>query len=95
MTFKRVMILAALVLLAIPWSNAEAWWRRRARRNAYPVYVTPAPVYVQPYPVYVQPAPVYVRPAPVRTRLVPGTVQPPLATPEIIPLPQPIPAPVP
>jgi hypothetical protein len=95
MTFKRVLIFASLVLLAIPWSSAEAGWRRRSRRYAYPVYVTPAPVYVQPYPGYFQPAPVYVRPAPVRTRLVPVTVQPPLATPEVIPLPQPIPAQVP
>jgi hypothetical protein len=100
MTFKRVLIFASLVLLAIPWSSAEAGWRRRSRRYAYPVYVAPAPAfvqpypgYVQPYPGYVQPAPVYVRPAPVRARLVPVTVQPPLATP--IPLPQAISAPVP
>jgi hypothetical protein len=102
MTFKRVLIFAGLVLLAVPSSSADAGWRRRSRRYAYPVYVAPAPVYVQPYPGYVQPypgyvqpAPVYVGPASVRARQVPVTVQPPLAAPEIIPLPQPIPAPVP
>jgi hypothetical protein len=94
MIFRRVVILASLVLLAIPWTTAEAgWWLRNRRYRAY--YVTPGPVYVQPYPVYVQPvpvqpAPVYVQPGPFRARLVP--VPPP---PRFPVTPEPIAAPVP
>ena len=101
MTFKRVTLWTILILLGIPWASAEAGWRYRYRRYAYPVYVVPAPVYVQtlygqPVPVYVQPRPVYVQPVPVRTQLVPATIEPPLVTPRALPAgPEPIRAPIP
>jgi hypothetical protein len=53
MSFKRVIFMAALALLAMPLASAQAWWRVGIGIG-FPVY--------RPYPyrVYVAPAPVYV-----------------------------------
>jgi hypothetical protein len=95
MTFRRILLVALLVLLAWPWSAEAGWWARRRYRY---VYVEPTPVYVQPTPVYVQPAPGYVprtyylRPAPVYVQPAPQTSgYVPRLQPEPIPAPTPIP----
>jgi hypothetical protein len=89
MRTKRMFPLAALVVLALSWTSAQAGWHIGIGIGyppcyrpyhyrvvvAAPVYYVPAaPVYVQPTPVYVQPAPVYVQPTPVYVP--PGYVQP-------------------
>jgi hypothetical protein len=103
MICKRVLIFAALALLALPLASAEAGWRVGVRIgfpmfiNPYPyrpVYVAPAPVYVAGPPVYYYPpAPVYVQPAPVYAQPAPTYAQPaPAAAPanQYLP-PQPVP----
>jgi hypothetical protein len=86
MTCKRLLTLALLALLALPWAAADAGWRGCVvvggpvyyRPYPYGVYyggpavVVPAPVYVQPgTPVYVQQAPVYVQAPPINVQPVP------------------------
>jgi hypothetical protein len=79
MTGRRILTLAAVALLALPLTSAQAGVRFGLNigigiplfRPCYPppprVVVAPAPVYIQPAPVYVQqaPPPVYVQRAPV------------------------------
>jgi hypothetical protein len=93
MSIKRVLFLAIVALMAVPWASADAYWRvgvyvgGPAYYHPYPyrVIVAPAPVVVAPAPVYyVQPAPtpVYVQQAPVYVQQpapVPVTTQPPQA----------------
>ena len=80
--------LAALTLLAVPWSSARAdvivgvrgpyppryYYRHRPYRPF--VVVAPAPVYVAPRPVIVAPPPVYVAPRPVVVTPAPVVVTP-------------------
>jgi hypothetical protein len=102
MTLRRVLLLALLALLLVPWNSAQAGWRIGVRIGVpfpfyyrpytYSVYVAPAPVYYYPpAPVYVQPAPVYVQPAPVYVQPAPTYVQPAPAAPQQVPPPQPVP----
>jgi PXPV repeat (3 copies) len=103
MTFRRVLTLAALVLIAVPWASAQAGWRigigigLPVYRPAPRVYVVPGPYYVQPAPVYVQPAPVYVQPAPAYVQPVPVAPAPAPVAPPAVPQtsqylpPQPVP----
>jgi hypothetical protein len=96
LSFKRVILLAALASLAMPLASAQAWWRVGIgigfpvyRPYPYRVYVAPAPVYVAP--TYVQPAPVYVQPVPVQSVPVqpaPVYTQP---APALLPAPRPVP----
>jgi hypothetical protein len=93
MTCKRLLTLALLALLTVPWAAADAGWRTTVvvggpvyYRPCYPyypyrVYVGGPPVVVVPGPVYA-PAPVYVQPAPVYVQAPPANVQPvPMPTP--------------
>jgi hypothetical protein len=92
MSFKRIILLAALAVLAMPLASAQAWWRVGIgigfpvyRPYPYRVYVAPAPIYVTP--AYVQPAPVYVQPAPVYVQPTPT----PAPAPALLPAPRPVP----
>ena len=81
---KRVLLLAFVALLAIPWSSADAYWRGGIwigpgyyRPYPYRVYVGPA-VVVAPAPVVISPVPqpVYVvQPAPQPVIVQPAPVQ--------------------
>jgi hypothetical protein len=98
MTFTRMAATAAVALLAIPWSSAQAGgWRVGIGvgigfpiyRPSYPVYVVPAPVYyVQPAPVYAQPAPVYTSPTPFYLQPVPTATPAPQTNIERLPPPR-------
>jgi hypothetical protein len=88
MTRKRILALAILALVGVPWATTEASVRvfvgvgvpAYYRPYPYRVIVAPPPIIVAPAPVvYVQPvpAPVYVQPAPVYVRPAPTVVQPP------------------
>jgi hypothetical protein len=101
MSFKRIIFMVALALVAMPVASAQAWWRVGigigfpVYRPYYPyrVYVAPAPVYVAP--TYVQPAPVYVQPAPIYVQPAPAPAPAPAPIPQTNPglPPQPVPAP--
>jgi hypothetical protein len=77
--FKKMMS-AALVVLALTATYAEAGVRISFGIGIpifapppRPIYVVPAPVYVAPAPMYA-PAPIYVRPAPTPVYLQPAPV---------------------
>ena len=104
MTCKRVLTLAILSLVGVPWTTTEASVRLFVgvgvpayyRPYPYRVIVAPPPIVVTPAPVvYVQPAPapVYVQPAPVYVRPAPTVAQPIAPPPQNAPTPPPQPVP--
>jgi hypothetical protein len=62
---KRMMLLAVVALLSIPWASADAYWRAG-------IWVGPG--YYRPYPYRVYVAPVVVAPAPIVVTTVPQPV---------------------
>jgi hypothetical protein len=92
MTFKRVVLLAFVAFVSVPWASADAWWRGGVwvgpgyyRPYPYRVYVGPT-VVVAPVPVVVAPVPppVYVvqpAPQPVYVQQAPIVTQPQNAAP--------------
>jgi hypothetical protein len=96
MTWRRKLLLAALFLVVMPWTTAQAGVRV-AVGIGWPYYrpYYYRPVYVAPVPVYVAPAPVYVVPgqAPVYVQAAPPVVQSPTTAdaPTMVPVPPPPP----